>query len=111
MVEKLIREYLKRQLNMKVYLEEPESKESEYLVVMKTGSSRRNHIPSAMITVRSYAASLSRAIDLNELVKETMYGAIELSNIVKVELNSDYNYTDIETKRYRYQAVFDVTHY
>ena len=111
MVEKLIRDYLKLRLGMSVYLEEPETKESEYLIVMKTGSSRRNHIPSAMITVRSYAASLSRAIDLNEAVKNAMYDAIELSDIVKVQLNSDYNYTDTETKRYRYQAVFDVTHY
>lgn len=111
MVEKMIKDYLKQKLNMSVYLEEPVQKESEYLIVMKTGSSRRNHIPSAMITVRSYAASLSRAIDLNEEVKEAMYEAIELPDIVKVELNSDYNYTDTETKRYRYQAVFDVTHY
>lgn len=110
-IEKRIREYLKSKLNIPVYLEEPETKPEKYLLVMKTGSSRRNIIPSAMITVRSYAASLSETIDLNELVKNTMYEAVELSDISKVQLNSDYDYTDIDTKRYRYQAVFDVTHY
>lgn len=110
-IEKIIREYLKLKLNMPVYLEEPTNKPSEYLLVMKTGSSRRNLIPSAMITVRSYSTSLSKAIDLNELVKEAMYEAVEVSDITKVQLNSDYNFTDTETKRYRYQAVFDVTHY
>lgn len=110
-IEKIIREYLKLKLNMPVYLEEPKDKPAEYLLVMKTGSSRRNLIPSAMITVRSYSTSLSKAIDLNELVKATMFEAIEVSDITKVELNSDYNFTDTETKRYRYQAVFDVTHY
>lgn len=110
-IEKIIREYLKLKLNMPVYLEEPTNKPSEYLLVMKTGSSRRNLIPSAMITVRSYSTSLSEAIDLNERVKEAMYEAVEVSDITKVQLNSDYNFTDTETKRYRYQAVFDVTHY
>lgn len=110
-IEKKIREYLKSKLNIPVYLEEPKEKPEKYLLVMKTGSSRRNFIPSAMITVRSYAASLSETIDLNELVKNAMYDAIELDDIVKVQLNSDYDYTDTDTKRYRYQAVFDVTHY
>lgn len=110
-IEKIIREYLKLKLKMPVYLEEPIDKPAEYLLIMKTGSSRRNLIPSAMITVRSYSTSLSKAIDLNELVKATMFEAIEVSDITKVELNSDYNFTDTETKRYRYQAVFDVTHY
>lgn len=31
--------------------------------------------------------------------------------IGSVRLNSDYNFTDIEMKRYRYQAVFDIYYY
>lgn len=111
MIEKLIREYLKSKLKIPAYLEEPVDKPAEYLLVIKTGSSRKNLIPSAMISVRSYSTSLSRAIDLNELVKAAMYESVSLPEITKVQLNSDYNYSDTETKRYRYQAVFDVTHY
>lgn len=48
---------------------------------------------------------------LNEEVKAVMEQAIELDEIVSVQLNSDYNYTDTTTNRHRYQAVFDITHY
>ena len=36
---------------------------------------------------------------------------INLDEIASVKLNSDYNFTDEETKQYRYQAVFDIKHY
>ena len=31
--------------------------------------------------------------------------------ISRVELNSDYNFTDTSTKRYRYQAVYNFIYY
>jgi len=34
-----------------------------------------------------------------------------LNEIGKVKLNSDYNFTDTVTKQYRYQAVYDISHY
>ena len=36
---------------------------------------------------------------------------VALDEVSKVSLNSDYNFTDAATKRYRYQAVFDIIHY
>ena len=48
---------------------------------------------------------------LNEEVKDVVEGLIELDDISGISLNSDYNYTDTETKSYRYQAVFDINHY
>ena len=32
-------------------------------------------------------------------------------NVIKIELNADYNFTDVDTKTYRYQAVFNITYY
>ena len=40
-----------------------------------------------------------------------MDGLVTLNEIVSVELNSDYNYTDTTTKEYRYQGVYNITHY
>ena len=40
-----------------------------------------------------------------------MLQIIELSEITRVDLNSDYNFTDETTKQPRYQAVFDLVHY
>lgn len=111
MIEKLIREYLKTHLNVPVYLEEPESITDEYIIVEKVGSSMKNYIKSATIAVQTYAGSLSRVIDLNEQTKDVMLNIIELSDVSRCSLNSDYNFTDTETKRYRYQAIFDITYY
>lgn len=48
---------------------------------------------------------------LNEELKEVIESMIELDEISKIKLNSDYNFTDTTTKEYRYQAVFDINHY
>ena len=49
-----------------------------------------------------------KASELNEIVKEKMDDLITLPNISKSSLNSDYNFTDTQTKKYRYQAVYDI---
>lgn len=35
----------------------------------------------------------------------------EHPKISRVQLNSDYNFTDTAQKRHRYQAVYDITFY
>ena len=37
-----------------------------------------------------------------------MEDIVELDSISQAELNTDYNFTDTQTKRYRYQAVYDL---
>lgn len=92
--------------------EEPEKPPAVYLVVGKVGSRHENHIDGAVITIRSYAVSLEQAAALNKQVKHTMlYELPELDEIAGVYLNSDYPQADPETKRYRYQAVYDITYY
>ena len=61
--------------------------------------------------VQSYAGSLLEAAQLNDQVKQAMDSLPELADIGAARLNSDYNFTDTASKRYRYQAVYDVTHY
>lgn len=60
---------------------------------------------------RSYAPSLYKAAALNEDVKAALDNAIVLDDIARAKLNSDYNYTDTAKKLYRYQCVYDFTHY
>ena len=36
---------------------------------------------------------------------------VEMDDISKCQLNSDYNYTDTTRKKYRYQAVYDMVHF
>ena len=111
MIEKTILDYLNRELTPPVYMERPESPPGKYVLVEKTGSGKRNHIYDATLAIQSYAPSMHEAAELNELVKAAMEGAVELNTICRVGLNSDYNFTDTAMKGYRYQAVFDITHY
>ena len=51
-------------------------------------------------------------MDLSGTVVEAMLDAPKvLSSVAAIRLNSEYNWTDPDTMKYRYQAVFDITHY
>lgn len=105
-----------------VYAERPMTIPSLFLVVEKTGSRRDNQITTSTFAIQSISDSLQggsmlQAITLNEEVKDAIlgsrddYGLVEIDDIVSVDLNSDYNFTDTETSEYRYQAIFTITHY
>lgn len=113
MIEKILRDFLVDYLSAPVYTEIPKSYPSRFYTIEKTGSARDNHINSSTVALKSYSSvSLYDAAEMNEELKEVMlYNLIESPEIIRVELNSDYNFTDSATKQYRYQAVFDIKHY
>lgn len=111
MIEIIVMDYLKNKLSVPVKIEEEEELPEEYILIEKTGSKKNNHIKSAVITIKSYASSLYRAAKLNEEVKEAMEQIIEMDDVSRCELNTDYNFTDTSRKKYRYQAVFDIVYY
>lgn len=111
MIEEIIIKYLEKQLDITVVTEKPEDEPQSYLLIEKTGSYRSNMIDSATIAIQSYACSMYEAAGLNELVKKAMETITELPEISRAELNSDYNYTETTKKRYRYQAVYDITYF
>ena len=111
MIESVLYNYLNARLSVPVYCEIPPEKPGTYVAFEKTSGAMSNRIASATIAVQSHAPSLFEAAQLNEDAKTAMLDAIELDDIASVRLNSDYNYTDGSLRQYRYQAVFDVTHY
>lgn len=113
MIERIILDYLKEKLDRPVWLEVPKGEElpAEYVLIEKTGSRCENHISSATFAVQSYADRMVNASELNEAVKSAMDELIWLDEIGSSKLDSDYNFTDTQTKKYRYQAVYDITHY
>lgn len=111
MIEVTILNYLNATLSAQCYMEMPEDASGSFVVIEKTGSSITNRITKATFAIQSYGPSLYDAAALNEQVKEAMEDIIVRDDISKVELNSDYNYTDTALKLYRYQAVFVVTYY
>lgn len=115
MIEDVIRNFLESKLTVPVLMEIPKSPASQFVVIEKTGGGQENLISSAILTIQSYGPSLYKAAELNGQVKNWMLDGIEglitVESIAKVTLNSDYNYTDTTSKRYRYQAVFEIIHY
>ena len=82
-----------------------------YVIFEKTSSGKNNYLPSSTFAFQSYAPSMYEAAKLNDELKQVIENMIELDEISGIHLNSDYNFTDTETKQYRYQAVFDINHY
>jgi hypothetical protein len=110
-IEKRVREYLKRKLNIPVYLEEPEEKVTKYAIVEKVGSSVENLIYGAMINVTCYDSSLSLTAALNDQIVDCMDQMPEEDfKIYDCFLNSEYNATETSTHRYRYESLFDITY-
>ena len=108
MIEVIIKKYLDGHLDVPSFFEHESKMPNSFVLIERTGGSEQNQTKSAF---QSYAPSMQRAAELNVKVKEAVNGLIELNSISGVHLNSDYNFTDTETKRYRYQAVFDVNYF
>ena len=108
MIEKIILNYLSKKLEVPGYMEEQKEKVESYVVIEKLGSARVDRINRASFAVQSYAKSMEKAAILNEKVVGAMLKIIECEDIGSIKLDSDYNFTDTQTKRYRYQAVFDL---
>ena len=111
MIEIIIKNYLAEKLSMPVVLEVPADPPKSFVLLEKTGSSREERIDRAMLAIQSYAPSMYEAARLNERVKAAMDSAAELDAVSASRLNSDYNFTDTTTKRYRYQAVYDLVYF
>jgi len=111
MIEQVMIDYLENELDgVPVFAEVPEEHYEKMVIVDKTGSSLSNRVYSVTVAVQSYAESLLQAAALNEIVKSAVLRMTALDVISSVRLNSDYNYTDTQSKRYRYQAVFVITY-
>jgi len=111
MIETVLIDYLGAGLSVPVSAEVPEDPPETFVVLDKTGGGMENHIQSATVAIQSYGPTLYDAIALNAQVKTLMLYGDTPPEIAGVRLNTDYNFTDPTTKRYRYQAVYTITHY
>ena len=48
---------------------------------------------------------------LNRTVQDVMLSFVEEPEVSSVKLETDYNFTNTATKQYRWQAVYQITHY
>lgn len=110
MIEKLLLDYLNDKMTEPCYTERNGQK-GKFYVIEKVGGGIDDHIKRSSFAIQSNADSMYDAALMNESVKAIMEGFIALPEISKCKLDTDYNFTDTSTKKYRYQAVFDIVHY
>lgn len=112
MIEKIVYDYLTTALSpTQVFTEIRQGMPSKFVFFEKTGGGMRDRLRVSTFAVQSYGSSLFEAASLNQEVIEAMLNMVSEAEITNVELNSDYNFTDLETKAPRYQAVFEILHY
>lgn len=111
MIETTVLHYLEGKLPVPVFLVMPERLPPRFVFLEKTGSGRTNQVDRATFAVQSYGENLLDTMNLNEAVKTAMDRLTELPEVASSRLNSDYPFHDEERRRYRYQAVYDLTHY
>ena len=102
MIELVIKKFLDGQLDVPSFFEHKPNMPESYVILEKTGSGGSDYVHSATFAFQSYAPSLQKAAELN---------LITVNEISGVHHNSDYNFTDTETKQYRYQAVYDINYF
>lgn len=111
MIEMRLRNYLSTALGVPCYLELPLEVPASYVVIERTGSRNKNHIDTGIFAIQSIAESMYKAALLNESIKAAMTAFGESSGTLKVSLETDYNFTNLKTKEYRHQAVYEITYY
>lgn len=118
MIEVTIKNYLDGALNgVPVFLELPEVPSEDYpqwperfVLIEKVGGSRRNFVQLESFAIQSHSTKrLADAAALDEQVRDAMdMMAEDVEEIGSCRMASNYNHTDIRTKRYRYQCVYDI---
>lgn len=116
MIEQIVLEYLSEHIDVPVFMELPEVPSEDYhtmperfILLEKVGGGLNDQIDSGSIAVQSYSLnSLYEAASLDEEMRNVMFGMVALNSISEIRLASNYNHTDVRTKRYRYQSVFEI---
>ena len=111
MIEKTVLDYLNSVLSYPAFMEEDGAVPSEFVLIQKGDSTTENFVTTALIVITSHGSSLFAAATMNEEVIKAMTNLRASEQVSACRLVTDYNYTDTASKRYRYQAVFNITHY
>ena len=109
-LEAFLIEWIQRQTGYDTFAEVPEGHPAEFYIVERTGSRTVNHITTATIAIQSWnSAGMYMAAAMNDDLKTVMESLVQEPEISACRLSTDYNFTNAESKYYRYQAVYNIT--
>lgn len=107
MIEKDIIDRLQPLLDCKLVTEKHNKMPSRYILFERTNAGQNNKINEYTIAFQFYDTSLLKACQLAEEITEKILNLVQFPEFSGIHINSGpYNFTDTETKEYRYQTVF-----
>lgn len=113
MIELTLLDYIKS-LNLvgtNVFMEVPEDKPEEYIIIQRTGGTVTDVLLKSTVAIQCYSKkSKYRACVMSNALCSALIRMQE-SGVSGCVLNSTYEYPSTNTKEYRYQSVFEITHY
>lgn len=111
MIEVTVGDHLAIRLEAPVYYEFPKNAPDRFLVLKVENNPRENLLDSAILVVDSYGPTMLDAARLNAKVKRALDDLVDLPSISASKRGGDYPAFDTKNKRYRYQAVQNITYY
>lgn len=111
LIEQEVYDYLKSKItDIPVLMEVPEDMPDEFITIEKTRTSGLDDfVRTSTFAIQSWAKSKLGAAQISRRVCDTMDRAAEQIRISKSS-GGDYDFTDLTTKRYRYQAEYTVVY-
>lgn len=110
-IEEIVCGYLSEVLDCPVLPEKPAQRPFGRMVFVERTGGNGKFIKETTVAIQSYESSMYKAAKLNDDVIAAMENINTRDEVCSVRLNQNYNFTDTNTKEYRYQAVFDIVHY
>lgn len=107
-IEKIVLNYLKTELDVPVMVEQPTGQIGEYVVFQVTERGWENHIEAATIEFSSYGESKLDAAEVDEAVRNAMLDIVTLDEISASKFGGGRDDKDDELKRYRYRSYFNL---
>lgn len=111
MIEQIVKDFLTARLGVPIKTEVPERLPGTFVVLERTDGEHSTGIKRCTLAVQSCAPTLLQAAQLDDRAIEAMKALAELDSVGACRLVRDYNFTDTGSRRYRYQAVFEITYY
>lgn len=112
MIEAIIRRELEKLLNVKVYLEIPDTPPKSFIVFQSSGESKTNKLPMATFQFDSYAETNQKATELDDLLIDALERVAETCDEIRgIEQTSGSMRNNTITKKYRHSTIFDIWYY
>lgn len=108
MIETTIRDFLKAELDVPVYMEILEKPAKSFVTIQKMDAGKKDHIKAATISIEAVAETKYKTALLSEQVVEKMEELGESDYVFSTELGGESDNTDTANKKYRYETIWNI---